>query len=44
MPPTRILIAEDERSIGTFLRTYVAGEGFEISEAASGQQAMDAIT
>ena len=44
MPPPRILIAEDERSIRTLLRTYLSGEGFEISEAADGQQAMDAIT
>lgn len=44
MAPTRILIAEDERSIRSLLRTYLAGEGYEITEAADGQEAMDAIT
>ena len=44
MAPTRILIAEDERSIRNLLRTYLAGEGFEVAEAANGQEAMDAIT
>jgi DNA-binding NtrC family response regulator len=44
MPTAHILIAEDERSIRTLLRTYLAGEGYEITEAATGEEAMDAIT
>lgn len=44
MPPARILIAEDERSIRTLLRTYLVSEGYEVDEAANGEEALDAIT
>jgi CheY-like chemotaxis protein len=40
----RILIAEDERSIRTLLRTCLAGEGYDIEEAANGEETLDAIT
>ncbi|HUO09391.1 MAG TPA: response regulator [Phycisphaerae bacterium] len=40
----RILIAEDERSIRNLLRTCLAGEGYEIEEAANGEETLDAIT
>ena len=40
----RILIAEDERSIRSLLRTCLTGEGYEIDEAANGEETLDAIT
>ena len=40
----RILIAEDERSIRNLLRTCLAGEGYEIEEAANGEETLGAIT
>src|ERR1700722_17406022 len=44
MAPTRILIAEDERSIRSLLRTYLSTEGYEVEEAATGEEGLDAIT
>jgi len=44
MSPTRILIADDEQSIRSLLRTFFAGEGYEIQEAANGQEALDGLT
>jgi DNA-binding response OmpR family regulator len=38
----KVLIAEDERSIRSLLRTYLEGEDFQVVEAADGQQALDA--
>jgi DNA-binding NtrC family response regulator len=40
----RILIVEDEKSIRNLLRTTLATEGYEVDEAANGEEAMDAIT
>ncbi len=44
MALARILIAEDERSVRTLLRTLLVSEYYEIDEAANGQEALDAIT
>jgi DNA-binding NtrC family response regulator len=44
MAPARILIAEDERSIRSLLRTYLVAEGYEVLEAINGQETMDALT
>ena len=37
-----ILIAEDEADIRNILRLYLEGEGFQVVEAADGEQALDA--
>src|ERR1700743_2776472 len=39
----RILIAEDERSIRSLLRTCLSTGGFEIQEAANGEETLEAI-
>ena len=44
MAPAHILIAEDERSIRNLLRVCLVSEGYEVDEAANGQETMDAIT
>ena len=44
MAPARILVAEDERSIRHLLRTCLAAEGYEVQEAANGEEALEAIT
>ena len=44
MNSMRVLIAEDERSIRSLLRTFLTSEGFEVEEAADGNEALDAIT
>jgi len=44
MAPARILIAEDERSIRSLLHTYLSTEGYEVEEAVTGEEALDAIT
>jgi two-component system, NtrC family, response regulator AtoC len=41
--PKRVLIADDEASIRGLLRDFLEGEGFQISEAETGQQVMKAI-
>ena len=41
--PKRVLIADDEASIRALLRDFLEGEGFQISEAETGQQVMKAI-
>jgi DNA-binding response OmpR family regulator len=38
-----ILIAEDERSIRSLLRTYLESEGYAVREAAGGAEALEAI-
>lgn len=43
MSKARILVAEDERSIRSLLRTYLESEGYEVEEAADGNEALDAI-
>jgi DNA-binding NtrC family response regulator len=43
MSKGRILIAEDERSIRSLLRTFIESEGYEVEEAANGSEALDAI-
>jgi DNA-binding response OmpR family regulator len=40
----KVLIAEDERSIRSLLRTYLETEDMEVFEAADGQQALDVAT
>ncbi len=44
MPPTRILIADDEQGIRSLLRTYLASEGYQVEEAATGQEVLGAVT
>ena len=39
----RILIADDEKDIRSVLRLYMEDAGFEVVEAADGQEALDAI-
>lgn len=39
-PGSRILVVDDERPIRRFLRTSLAAHGFEIHEAASGEEAL----
>ena len=41
--PKRVLIADDEASIRALLRDFLEGEGFQVSEAETGQQVMKAI-
>jgi len=43
MSKGRILIAEDERSIRTLLRTCIETEGYEVEEAENGNEALDAV-
>jgi two-component system KDP operon response regulator KdpE len=40
----RVLVVDDEMSIRRFLRVALNGQGFVVSEAASGQQALQAMT
>jgi DNA-binding NtrC family response regulator len=40
----QILIAEDDRSIRTLLRTYLASERYDIQEATTGTETLEAIT
>jgi DNA-binding NtrC family response regulator len=39
----KILIAEDERSIRSLLRTYLEGEGYAVREAGSGTEALQEL-
>jgi two-component system, OmpR family, KDP operon response regulator KdpE len=41
--PLRLLIVDDEPAIRRFLRTSLAVQGYEVSEAADGQAALDLI-
>ena len=43
MQPVSILVTDDESSIRLMLRTALESEGYAISEAANGQEALDAI-
>jgi two-component system KDP operon response regulator KdpE len=43
IPKTRVLIVDDEMAIRRFLRTSLTAEGFEIVEAATGEQALAAV-
>jgi two-component system KDP operon response regulator KdpE len=38
--PLRVLIVDDEKEIRKFLKTSLAAEGFDVSEAASGREAI----
>jgi two-component system KDP operon response regulator KdpE len=40
----RVLVVDDELAIRRFLRVALGGQGFVISEAATGQEALNAIT
>ena len=44
MVPARILIADDERSIRTLLRTLLNAQGYTVEEAANGEEVMDAVS
>jgi DNA-binding response OmpR family regulator len=39
----RILVVDDERALRHLLRTYLTKEGFEVVEAANGEQALDLL-
>ncbi len=39
----RVLVVDDERPIRRFLRASLTAHGFEVSEAASGQEGLDAV-
>src|SRR5437868_5167045 len=41
--PRHILIADDEAPIRSLLRDFLEGEGFQVSEAQTGQQVMKAL-
>lgn len=43
MKPTKILIVEDERHITKFLEFILTREGFEISSAGDGKQALETL-
>ncbi len=43
MPAERILVADDEADIRDFIRITLEAEGFEITEAVNGQEALDSI-
>jgi two-component system KDP operon response regulator KdpE len=40
MPPTKVLIVDDEQAIRRFLRTSLSAHGYEVHEAASGEDAI----
>lgn len=42
-PGSRILVVDDEPALRHLLRAYLAKEGFEVLEAASGEQALSAV-
>jgi DNA-binding response OmpR family regulator len=39
----RILVVDDERSLRHLLKVYLAKEGFEVAEAATGEQALSLL-
>ena len=39
-PPTKVLIVDDEQAIRRFLRTSLSAHGYEVHEAANGEDAI----
>ena len=42
--PRRVLVVDDEKQIRAILRAYLASEGFQVQEAASGAQALHLLS
>ena len=40
---TRVIVADDASGMRTYLRTILAGAGYDVTEAADGMEAFDAI-